>query len=266
MWLFEDLVSHRPTALAIAIALGALGVPPRAAMAQDLINADRPSIADGSKVIAPGQFQIETGIQHETRRDVQTMFVPTLARVGVGARVELRIEGNTLSYEAGVTGFAPISIGAKVALIDLDRGPTVGVIVRGFPASGSNDFKTDHFTGDARLAADIPLGGKVSLNPNVGAARYDEGGLTYGAGVFALSLNYQLSERLNPFIDVGYQSSTGHDTSGSVTIDTGIGWIIGSDLQVDFSVGQGVNGASPRPFIAGGISVRFGRHGQPVSH
>jgi len=35
---------------------------------QDLINADRPGIADGSTVVGPKIFQIESGIQQEFRR------------------------------------------------------------------------------------------------------------------------------------------------------------------------------------------------------
>jgi hypothetical protein len=232
-------------------------LPGWVASAQDLINPDRPGIADGSKVVGSGRFQIETGLQDETHGAVHTLFVPTLARAGVGDRFEFRIEGNTVTRESHVTGFAPISLGAKYTMVGSDQGPTIGVIARGFPPSGSSSFKTEHVTADLRLAADIPLGSKASLNPNVGIARYeDDGARTYGAGLFALTLNYQPSERLNPFVDVGAQTSTGEGTAASVTIDAGIAWILGRDVQLDISAGQGVSGDAPRPFIAAGISIR----------
>jgi hypothetical protein len=224
---------------------------------QDVINPDRPGIADGSKVIAPGQVQFEIGLQYE-RHDVDFVFVPTLVRIGALRRLEFRVEGNTVTHANGKTGFAPISVGAKLALVQSDNGSTLGVIVRGFPPSGTSEFNDRHFTSDVRLAADIPLGEKFSLNPNAGIARYEENGETYTAGVLALTCNYQPSPRLNPFLDVGYLSSTGHGTDAAVTLDAGIAWIIGNDVQLDVSVGQGLNGDAPRPFVAGGVSIRLG--------
>src|ERR687884_234986 len=54
---------------------------------QDLINADRPGIADGSTVVGPKTFQLESGIQQEFRRSgsirEHTFFVPTLLRFGI---------------------------------------------------------------------------------------------------------------------------------------------------------------------------------------
>lgn len=225
---------------------------------QDLINPDRPGIADGSKVIAQGQFQLETGLQYE-RHDVDFVFVPALVRVGALKRLEFRAEGNTLTHANGQTGFAPISLGAKVALVQSDDGPTLGVIVRGFLASGTSQFKDKHFTSDIRVAADIPLGQKCSLNPNAGAARYEDNGQIYTAGIFAMTVGFQPSDRLNPFIDIAYQSSTGAGTVAAVTLDAGIAWIIGDDIQLDVSVGQGLNGDAARPFVAGGFSIRLGR-------
>jgi len=236
-----------------------------AAAAQDLINPDRPGIADGSKVVGARRFQIETAIQHESRDEIHTIFIPTLVRIGAGDRFEIRVEGNTFTHEAGVSGFAPLSIGAKYTLVDSKDGPTLGVIVRGFPASGSKDFKTEHFTADVRLAADIPLGPKFSLNPNAGLARYEDGsGETFAAGLFACTLNYQPSETLNPFVDIGYQSSTGRRTDASVTLDAGLAYIIGRNIQVDVSAGQGVSGDAPRPFVAAGLSIRLGAG--PIRH
>jgi|SRR6185369_12615778 len=61
---------------------------------QDLINADRPGIADGSTVVGAGTFQIEGGIQEEFRRNgnerEHTFFVPALLRFGIDSRWEVR--------------------------------------------------------------------------------------------------------------------------------------------------------------------------------
>lgn len=244
---------------------------PQAEAAQDLINPDRPGIADGSKVIGAGRFQLETGIQEEYRdgaAKTHTLFIPTLVRIGVGERWEARVEGNTFTRvstigtdmtSAATSGFAPLSVGFKYAILDADHGrPSVGAIVRAFPASGSNDVKTEHFTADARLVADWDVAPKFSVNPNVGFARYESGGRTFGAFLFAFTLNYQPTDKLNPFVDVGYQHPSEPGGSGVAIFDAGVAYIVGRNVQLDVSLGSG-NGDAPQPFVAVGISIRTGR-------
>src|SRR3982751_4476876 len=67
----------------------------------EMINPDRPGSADGSTVVRPQTFQIESGLQLEYRRSgdthEHTLFVPTLLRFGVAKRWEARVEGNTFT-------------------------------------------------------------------------------------------------------------------------------------------------------------------------
>jgi len=106
-----------------------LPAQPQSAEQPDLINPDRPGIADGSTVIGAKTFQIESGIQEEFRRSgggrEHTFFVPMLLRFGIDSHWEARIEGNTLTrvttFDSGDTanhtsGFAPISMGLKSSI------------------------------------------------------------------------------------------------------------------------------------------------------
>src|SRR5215813_9818376 len=139
---------------------------PQCADEPDLINADRPGIADGSTVIGAGTFQIESGIQQEFRRSgdsrEHTFFVPTLLRFGVDSHWEVRIEGNTFtrvttSDSTGITsGFAPVSLGFKYHIYKSTgcHQFSLGTIGRVFPAWGSKEFRTQHTTADIRLVAD----------------------------------------------------------------------------------------------------------------
>lgn len=74
---------------------------PSTAFAQDddYINPDRPGIADGSKVLSAGQFQIEAGLQREDHGSGQVsdqrLFIPTLLRFGLDNRWEVRVERAT---------------------------------------------------------------------------------------------------------------------------------------------------------------------------
>jgi hypothetical protein len=240
---------------------------------QDFINPDRPGIADGSNVVGRGRFQAETGIQQEFRRDGEsrehTLFAPTLLRFGIGSRWEARVEGNTFTSvrtfdptteTSRSSGFAPISIGVKYHIQDSDGvgHPSLGTIFRIFPESGSGDFHSNHVTADLRLAADWDFAPKLSLNPNVGIARYEDNqGQPFVAGLFALTLNYLPTKKFNPFIDMGLQAPEERDGKSSLIFDTGVAYIVGHNIQLDASIGEGAHGRTPpRPFLSAGFSIR----------
>lgn len=286
-------VSTTVTALITALVFGVAGPtrldaqtktstesPQPSADAADLINPDRPGIADGSRVIGPGQLQFEFGIQEERRRvdtgsRTTTVFVPTLIRFGISEHFEVRIESNSVTSTQITTngsavrrtaGYSPVSLGFKYGLYDShsDSGGSggsrrsLGMIARVFPSSGSSDFHTNRYTADARLAADWDFAPKLSLNPNVGVARYEDAQWhVFTAVLGALTLNYLPTERLNPFVDMGIQTPEESGGTTSIIVDTGIAYIVGQDAQLDVSIGRGVHGTTPpRPFVAVGFSIR----------
>lgn len=247
-----------------------------AASEPDLINPDRPGIADGSTVIGGGWLQIESGIQLEYRRDgdtrTHTLFLPALLRIGIDKRWEIRFEGNTFNttrtfdatgIDDRASGLSPLSIGVKYHIEDSKgvREPSLGVILRVFPAWGSGDFRTRHLTADLRLAADWDFAPrqKLSLNPNFGVGRYEDGqGRTFTTGLFAVTLNYLPTRKLNPFVDMGLQSPEERAGFASVIMDAGVAYIVGRNIQLDVSSGKGVHGRTPpHPFVAFGISYRL---------
>ncbi|MEO8563970.1 MAG: transporter [bacterium] len=278
------IFSRLARTLALPLALSAAGAASSSAQSsapsaasdsasEDLINADRPGIADGSRVIEPGQIQLEIAAQGERHTDANSRttlsFAPTLLRIGTLHQLELRIESNTFAHAHVVahdgsvdnsSGLSPVLFGFKLALYDSrdDDRISVGTILRVAPPSGSNGFNTSHPIGDLRLAADWDFAPKLSLNPNVGVARYEgSDGMLFTTALGALTLTYQPSPRLSPFVDFGYQSR--EDTEGTWTMiaDAGVGYVIGRNVQLDVSAGTGAHGdTTPRPFIAVGISVR----------
>jgi len=241
----------------------------------DLINPDRPGIADGSTVIGAKRFQIESGVQEEFRRSgnerEHTFFVPTLLRFGIDSNWEVRIEGNSVTrvvtFDSTNTaihtsGFAPTSIGFKYHIYNStgDHQISIGTIVRVFPPWGSKEFRTQHTTGDIRLAADwnFAPSRKLSLNPNIGVGRYeDDKGRLFTAGLFAITLNYLPTKKLNPFIDLGVQAPEANHGKAAAIVDGGIAYIVGRNVQIDASIGTRAHGeTAPQPFIGFGISWR----------
>ena len=257
----------------MVVVASTLAAPAHADPSDDYINADRPGIADGSTTVGLGRFQIETAFQREFRDEdgerERTTFVPTLLRYGFSKSWEVRVEGNTFTWQrapdaTGAThtsGFAPSSIGLKYNLVEAagSTRPSIGAIVRVFPPSGSGEFGSSHTTGDFRLAADWNFADKWSLNPNVGVGVYeDDSKRSYGAGLFAATLNYNPSKVVNLFVDTGLQYPEQKNGRASLILDFGGAYIIGHDIQLDLSVGTGAAGTKPaHPFFAAGFSKRF---------
>lgn len=221
----------------------------------DLINADRPGLADSSGVVGRGIFQVEAGLERDHSSDSIDLFTPLLLRYGVSKEVELRVEGNGHVHSSGANGFAPLSIGAKVHFAD---SPSLGVIARVFVPSGSGAQRSDTTNGDVRLAADLNIGERWAINPNIGLASVDDGDGRFTAGLAALTVQYSISDHANVFVDAALQSPESRGGTTALTVDAGAVRIIGSNTQLDVSVGWGAHGsAPPNVFWAAGISRRF---------
>jgi hypothetical protein len=239
----------------IAAVVLLLSGPAAFAQQADLINADRPGIADSSAVVGPGIFQIEAGLERDHDGGERAIATPLLLRYGVSKEFEMRVEGNGYVHANGANGFAPLSIGAKYHFHDA---PSLGIIARIFPPSGTGAQRSHATTADVRLAADIDLGGKWSINPNAGVASEDDGSGRFGSGLAALTVQYNLSDRANVFVDGAVQSPEERRGGASVVVDAGTAWIAGRDTQFDISAGWRVRGSTaPNVFLAAGISRRF---------
>ncbi len=210
----RENISRQAVVAAFALACASVAL----AQADEPINADRPGIADGSKVVGHGRLQIEAGVQQEFRRaegvSEHRVMVPLLLRAGIGQNWEFRLETNSyvsLHSRDGLReeGGAPVALGAKVQITaPTDRTtPTWGVIARLVPPSGSGSFRSRRTSGDLRLAADWDFAQNWSINPNIGVARVeDEEGRTFSARTFAATVSYNPTAALNLFVDAGLQS------------------------------------------------------------
>jgi len=249
--------------------------PAKKADDDDLINPDRPGIADGSTVIGGKKIQIEGGVQLEFRRQdnttEHTQFVPLLLRIGISKNWEARIEGNSFDHEsdrdaAGMTqrssGLAPFSVGIKYHITDSEgvTHPSLGTIVRIFPAWGEGGFRSHHVQGDWRIAADWDFAPKLklSLNPNIGVGVYEDNkGKVYTAGLLACTLGYQPTKKLNPFIDFAMTAPEEKAGRTAVIVDGGVAYVVGSNVELDASLGTGTHGNTPpHPFLLFGVSFR----------
>jgi hypothetical protein len=257
---------HRTiVASAAVLIVRALATTIPAAAAADLIDADRPGIADGSSVVGARRLQLETGVQAEFRGAAHAVFVPTLLRLGIADRWEARVEGNTFTWMEDdgkdASGFAPLSLGGKYQLTESQgtTHPSLGALARVFPPWGAHQLRSHHVTGDLRLAADWEFAPQLSLNPNLGIAiDEDDSGDVFPAALVAATLHYEPTDRLNPFVDVGLQAPEADGGETAVVFDGGLAYIVQPNVELDASAGTRVHGETPpRPFVTVGISIRF---------
>lgn len=221
----------------------------------DLINPDRPGIANGSAVVGPGIFQVEVGLERDHGSDGKSIATPLLLRYGLSKAFELRVEGNGYVHADGANGFAPLAIGAKYHFAGE---PSMGIIASVSIPSGTGAQRSHTTSGDAVFTADINLGEKWSLNPNIGLTSQDDGDGRFTAGIAALTVQYNLSDRSNVFVDGALQTPERRKGGSSLIGDTGAAWIVGRDTQFDVSIGWGAHGTTPPSvFVGAGISRRF---------
>jgi len=240
------------TIAAISFALFAFG-----AFAQDadLINADRPGIADGSAVVGRGIFQLEFGLERDHNGGGRSLSSPVLFRYGMTRDLELRIEGDGYIRERHANGFAPVAIGVKY---HFGQAPSMGVIASVSVPSGTGEQRSHETNGIAVFTTDINLGEKWSLNPNAGLASQDDGDGRFTAGILALTVQYNVSDRTNVFVDGAMQTQESRGGGESLVVDAGAAWIVGSNTQFDVSIGWRARGTTtPNVFVGAGISRRF---------
>ena len=189
------------SAFAVVLLFAAATLP--AQEQRDPINADRPGIADGSQTVGRGTFQVELGGERDHFADgnVRVLSTPLLLRYGLTAPLELRVEsagyGRATAPGFSASGWSPLSLGFKYHFLDK---PSLGIIARYFPASGSGAFKSEHPSADLRLAADVDLSETWSLNPNVGVTTRNDGDGRFTAALAALTLQYNVSKTFNVFV------------------------------------------------------------------
>jgi hypothetical protein len=250
----------RPAIIALSILCAAARA---SAQAPDLIDADRPGLADSSTVIAKGIVQVEVGVQWESRTNSRSMFAPVLFRVGMSDRVEARVEGNTIVTVKTdglrrLSGLSPTSLGLAFALKPAADGPIAAAVIgRVFPASGTGEFASHRVSGDARLVIDWDLADHLSINPNVGLGWYEGESGRFLAGLLALTLTYSPQPHLMWFVDSGVQSPEAEGGSTAASVDGGVAYILGENCQFDVSLGTRAFGETPpRPFVAIGFAYR----------
>lgn len=243
-----------------------------AAADDDAIDPDRPDLSFSAKTVAAGRVQLEAGVLYERTRlaaepTERRLSAETTLRIGVGDRVELRIDAEPIVRLRGAedaTDVGDFRLGAKWRFLDAspDGGwpalallPVVKLPTAPTPiASGKADYQV-------LLVASFELPASFALDVNAGVAAIGQtrpSGHLVQAQVSA-SLSRKLGAALTTFGEIFYASREEWSGRDQVAIDGGILWTVRPDVALDVAVGTSLYGRLPDVFVRAGGSVRFGR-------
>lgn len=232
--------------------------------AQDKIETDRPDQTETAETVLPHYFQAELGFLYEGVRDKDyTIQHPVaLLKYGVSKSFELRLEEELISEHqqkipnsTNNTGFAPLQIGFKAALIE-EKGiiPKTSLITHvGIPFLASKKFKADHVAPSFVLTMKNTINSKLDVGYNIGAAW--DGYSADPEYIFTLSLGIELSNRWNMYLEP--YAFVQKDAAAQTLFDGGIQYYISDDVKVDASAGIGLSKAASDYFISTGLSFRL---------
>jgi Putative MetA-pathway of phenol degradation len=241
------------------------------------ISTDRPGFAESSQTVGRGRLQLETSLQWDRQRDdelhTRTLSTPTLLRIGLDERTELRIEtdGRTVVHavepssgvHTTVAGYADTELGIKWHLADeqgegLGGRPSMGLLLHAALPSGSSALRGHGLRPSLRLASDWELAGgySFSLMPGLGIDS-DERGKRYGYGILAANLGREFNERLRGFVELAAPQIARASHGGTqASVDAGLAYLVNKDCQLDVSLIHGLDRRSPDLSLAVGLSLR----------
>ena len=237
--------------------------------------ADRPGYTDTPTALPARAVQVEAGVtDDQTGDDFERTTTVTagevLARVGLGARTELRLFGNSYDFRSGggsptVRGLEDFKFGAKVNLRAQPDSvhswaPNVALLAATTSPTGAAAFSAGVAQAEVKLATSWTTASPFSLYTNVAYSGTYTDFTRQGKGWASAAGWWALNPRLSLFGE-GYIFDLAGDQNGSFgggDVDAGVTYLVNDRLQLDARVGHGVLSlASGERFIGVGIARRW---------
>jgi hypothetical protein len=230
---------------------------------------DRPDATESPNIVIKGALQIETGIYYSSFEEEELKFESwgyntTLLRYGLLENFEIRLgwnveDGKTifkndLMQEDITSGFSPLLLGMKIALID-EEGiiPQIGLMGHlNLPFLASSDYKPEHTSIDFRFAFSHTLSENSSFSYNLGAQW--GGDSSEASYIYTASYGYAISNSLAAFIE--FYGDLPEDNKSNHNWDAGITYLISKNIQLDAAVGKSITEGQDI-IISSGISFRI---------
>ena len=222
------------------------------------VQPERPTVATHAHTVAPGYFEVETGVQGNHADAASRAYgVPTILKLGLASHLQLNL--GTPAFLSGggqQAGIGDVSVGLKWRV--LDDHPFLGDFAL-LPsikfASGSVSDGNGTGTTDVGITAiaSYDLRG-VSMDLNVAYTRVGVTGDQSGpdAALLTASFGFPVAGRLSWVAEVfGIPAIDGANPSPSTALLTGPSFLVSPALNVDLGIIAPLHGDMPNAIYAG---------------
>lgn len=256
-----------------AFALAVIAAP--ATAADDPICADRPGKSTPTCTVAPGHWQLETGLidwslqKDGGDRSTSTVIAETLIRVGLTDRSEIQFDVTPWQRErervGGVrrqaSGFGDLNI-LYLHRLTGEQAPVKLALMPAVKLPTAN-----HSIGNGKLEAALLLPTEIdigrspfslNLTPEVDWSADSDGRGHHAAMTQVASLGWQATQKLSIAAELWRQWDW--DPAGTqrqASADATAAYLVNNDVQIDGGANIGLNRATPDIEVYAGLSKRF---------
>jgi len=236
-----------------------LAMAPLGVVAQDArppIGTDRPGFSDGSNLVAPKVFQIETGFfRTEVQKQATTSVGDVLFRYGLSQQFELRIINVSYGFAPGdVKGWLDPSIGFKLRLSQ--RNGEWTLIGQTTVPTGTHALRVNEWNPTAKIAWTKPIKSDT-IGGNFVLARMGSSGSQFTQGAVSLFYSRPISPKDTLTGEIWFVDRIGKGLPGAGFTSLAIANLVNNDTQLDVRIGTGFNQNRDGWFLQGGLSIRF---------
>jgi outer membrane putative beta-barrel porin/alpha-amylase len=221
------------------------------------VQPERPTVATHAHTVAPGYFELETGIEGDRASGgARTYFAPSVLKIGLASHVQLNVIAPFVFAGQGQSsGIGDTGLGLKWRL--LDDSPILGDFAL-LPAikfpTGSLQNGTGTGTTDWSLTAisSYDIHG-VSLDLNVGYTRIGaQGGHASSAALWTTSFGIPLVGDLGWQLELfGYPTIDGSGNPSTVAVLMGPSYRVTRIFNLDAGFISPIRGRQPNAIFAG---------------
>jgi hypothetical protein len=260
-----------PIVLAAALAAAALAIQdtaiPDSGPTAERIDADRPHVGTGAHVIPPGEVQFEVGVQWQRSSRVRTFGSPTLVRIGVADRMEVRIgsDGFLTRDEAGATvqGVGNAQFGAKFRLAGPRDEPILSVMPTINLGLASRDKALGSGETDATFTvlAGHAIGSRLHVEGNYGIGSIGDPDGRFQQHLLTGAIVHQTTGALSSYVETAWWSRQERGGDAVSFVDYGAILAVSPRVLIDGGAFTGVTSSTPDYGFFVGVSFALGPPG-----
>jgi hypothetical protein len=233
--------------------------------AQDpAIDADRPHVGTGAHVVAPGEVQVEAGVQWQQSSDIRTFGSPVLVRIGAVDRLELRAATDGLlsrhSPETAAYGMGNVQLGAKIRLLGGREEPFFSVM----PTINLGVARADRQLGSGETDATLTwlaghsAGRRFHIEGNYGIGAIGAPGTHFIQHLLTGAVIHQSTRTVQTYVEAASWSRQEIGGTAVGFIDYGLIAALTPRLLVDVGAFSGVTRQAPDWGVFSGVSFAVG--------